>query len=54
VPGALARSANTGSRVWDLDPEVTLVEKPFSESTLLDKVREVLDTPPPADASTPP
>jgi two-component system cell cycle sensor histidine kinase/response regulator CckA len=27
-----------------LDPGVTLVEKPFSEATLLDKVREVLDT----------
>jgi hypothetical protein len=28
-----------------LDPGVTLIEKPFSEPTLLDKVREVLDPP---------
>jgi FixJ family two-component response regulator len=26
-----------------LDPGVTLIEKPFSETTLLEKVREVLD-----------
>ncbi|MFC7530065.1 ATP-binding protein [Actinoplanes sp. GCM10030250] len=31
-----------------LDPGVTLVEKPFSETTLLDRVRTVLDTPHPA------
>jgi PAS domain S-box-containing protein len=30
-----------------LDPGVTLVEKPFSEPRLLEKVRDVLDTPPP-------
>ncbi|MFI5892116.1 PAS domain S-box protein [Actinoplanes sp. NPDC051513] len=29
-----------------LDPGVTLVEKPFSETTLLDRIREVLDTHP--------
>jgi hypothetical protein len=28
-----------------LDPGVTLVEKPFSETAILDKVRDVLDTP---------
>ncbi|MEN3304143.1 MAG: hypothetical protein V7603_345 [Micromonosporaceae bacterium] len=28
-----------------LDPGVTLVEKPFSEPTLLDKIRDTLDTP---------
>ena len=26
-----------------LDPGVTLVEKPFSEAALLDRIREVLD-----------
>ena len=30
-----------------LDPGVTLVEKPFTEPHLLEKVRDVLDTPPP-------
>ena len=30
-----------------LDPGVTLVEKPFSEGALLDRIREVLDTPNP-------
>jgi two-component system, cell cycle sensor histidine kinase and response regulator CckA len=28
-----------------LDPGVTLVEKPFSEPSLLDRVRTVLDAP---------
>jgi PAS domain S-box-containing protein len=30
-----------------LDPGVTLVEKPFSETRLLQKIRDILDTPPP-------
>jgi CheY-like chemotaxis protein len=30
----------------NLEPSVVLVEKPFSEHTLLDKIREVLDRPP--------
>jgi CheY-like chemotaxis protein len=28
-----------------LDPGVTLIEKPFTEPALLDKIKEVLDTP---------
>jgi PAS domain S-box-containing protein len=33
----------------NLDPDVTLLEKPFTEPVLMERVRQVLDTPIPAD-----
>jgi PAS domain S-box-containing protein len=35
-----------------LDPGVTLVEKPFTESRLLQKIRDILDTPAPPPGAT--
>jgi hypothetical protein len=32
-----------------LDPDIELLEKPFSESTLLTKVRQAIDNPPAAE-----